>query len=158
MSKKVFIIIALVVLAIVTIPVAKHLLSPRYCRDFNQAIIQIGERTIAVAVASTPEQRAQGLAGCQEIPQDRGMYFPYDRHTNAAFWMKGMLIPLDIIWIADGQVIGIEENVPPPSDPAADPSQLPRYHSPEPVTGVLEIAAGGAAEYKIDVGDPVQFD
>ena len=78
------------------------------------------------------------------------MYFVFDKPKPAVFWMKGMLIPLDIIWISDNTVVGLEKNVPPPANPAqTDPLQ---YHAPQPVDAVLELFSGQAKELNIDVG------
>jgi len=67
--------------------------------------------------------------------------------------MKDMLLNIDIIWIRDDRVVGVEHDVPFNSD--LDPSELPIYLSPGEVTGVLELAAGEANRLGIDTGSPV---
>ncbi len=127
------------------------------CSDFQEGKIVIGEKSLDVAIAATAAEKAQGLSGCSELPKNAGMLFPYDAPKQAAFWMKNMLMPLDIIWIRDGKVVGLEANVPVPR-PNAPEKNLPQYHSPGPVDHVLEIKAGGAAEYEIKAGSDIVFE
>jgi len=70
-----------------------------------------------------------------------------------------MLIPIDIIWISDGRVVGIAQEVPVPSpDRPVSDEQLPTYTSPAPVHYVLEVRAGFAKRYNLSVGDTVTID
>jgi len=69
--------------------------------------------------------------------------------------MKGMVIPIDIIWIRDHKVIGIASHVPPPPSNKLD-QELIRYKSPQSVNGVLEVGAGKAADYGIIEGSIIQ--
>lgn len=70
-----------------------------------------------------------------------------------------MLIPIDIIWIKDNKVAGIEHNLQAPP-PGTSDSSLTLYNSPEPVDYVLEVNADWANQNNIKVGDVVkmQFD
>jgi uncharacterized membrane protein (UPF0127 family) len=78
------------------------------------------------------------------------MIFPYAPAQDVAFWMKNTLIPLDMIFIrADGTIARIEEN--------AVPLSLEPVPSLEPVTAVLEINGGRAAELGIEAGDKVDW-
>ena len=86
----------------------------------------------------------------RSIAPDRGMLFPYATPDYLAFWMKNTLIPLDLIFIrADGTIARIAANAPPHS--------LGRIEAGEPVTAVLEIAGGRAAELGIAPGDRVEW-
>ena len=101
-------------------------------------------------VARTPEQQAQGLMHRQSLAPDRGMLFPYAPPQPASFWMKNTLIPLDIIFIRpDGTIARIAEQTVPLS--------LEPVPSLEPVSAVLEIAGGRAAELGIKPGDRVSW-
>lgn len=124
------------------------------CRDFKMGKVVIDETELDVAVAETHTARERGLKGCQSLPKNSGMYFPYEQAQDVRFWMKGMRMPLDMVWVANGRVVGIESNVPPQDELVVDP---PIYRPLQPVTGVLEVAGNAAAEYKIEVGDAVQF-
>jgi uncharacterized protein len=109
-----------------------------------------GEHRLTVEVARTPEEQAQGLMNRNSVPPDRGMIFPYDPPVQVSFWMKNTLVPLDMIFIgADGKIGRIAANTTPMSlDPVA---------SIDPVSAVLEVAGGRAAELGIKQGDKVSW-
>ena len=102
-----------------------------------------------VEVAATPEEQEKGLMFRRSLAGDRGMIFPYDPPQEVAFWMKNTLIPLDIIYIrSDGTIVRITK---------AEAMDLTPLPSGEPITGVLEIRAGRAAELGIQEGDTVSW-
>jgi len=123
------------------------------CLNFSEAEIRIDETTLSIGFATSSIAQNKGLGGCMEVPEKSGLYFPYDPPQMVSFWMRGMLIPIDIIWIGENGVIGVEENVQPPDDITS--TQLPTFTPPAPVTGVLEVRAGGAQAYDVKVGDTV---
>lgn len=123
------------------------------CRDFSESIVHVNEHTFNVSVADTGQEKQIGLAGCAQLPEKSGMYFPYDTPQRPTFWMKGMLIPIDILWVADGRIVGIERDVPPPTDFKTE--LLPTYRPDVEVTGVLELEAGSAEKYGLIPGSPV---
>jgi uncharacterized membrane protein (UPF0127 family) len=109
-----------------------------------------GKHRFTVEVARTPEEQAQGLMFRKSVPPDRGMIFPYDPPVQVSFWMKNTLVPLDMVFIGpDGKIGRIAANTTPMSlDPVA---------SIDPVSAVLEIAGGRAAELGIREGDRVDW-
>jgi uncharacterized membrane protein (UPF0127 family) len=114
--------------------------------------IRSGQRhhQFTAEVARTPQEQAQGLMHRQSLAPDRGMLFPYAPPQPASFWMKNTLIPLDIIFIRpDGTIARIAANTVPLS--------LEPVPSLEPVSAVLEIAGGRAAELGIKEGDRVSW-
>ncbi|PIT97863.1 MAG: hypothetical protein COT71_03765 [Candidatus Andersenbacteria bacterium CG10_big_fil_rev_8_21_14_0_10_54_11] len=124
------------------------------CPDFSRSRITVGANSMSIGIAATAQEQRRGLSDCREVPVGLGLLFPYQPPQPAVFWMKDMLIPIDIIWIADGQVVGVEHNVPPPV-PGTPNKTLVRYPAPEPVSAVLEVAAGTAVEQGIEVGTHV---
>ena len=102
-----------------------------------------------VELAVTPQERARGLMGREELTDNQGMLFLYESDVTPGFWMLGMLIPLDIVWIdRDGVVVGVERDVPPePGNP-----QPPLYFPPSPIRYVLEIKSGRAEELGVGPG------
>ena len=86
----------------------------------------------------------------QSLAPDHGMIFPYDPPRDASFWMKNTLIPLDIIFIRPDRTIAriAAQTVPLSLDPVA---------SLEPISAVLEIGGGRAAELGIQPGDRVAW-
>lgn len=109
-----------------------------------------GARTFAVEVARTANEQARGLMFRQAMGPDEGMIFPMKPPRSASFWMRNTLIPLDIIFVGrDGRVLDIAANaVPHDETPLA---------SGGPVSAVLELNGGRAAELGIREGDLVRW-
>lgn len=108
------------------------------------------QHDFTVEVAGTREEQAQGLMFRKELALDKGMLFPFAESRRANFWMKNTIIPLDIIFIrADGSIESIAANT--------TPYSLDGVESGEPVTAVLELAGGRAAELGIEPGDIVKW-
>ena len=108
-----------------------------------------GRVIVNVEVARSHQAQARGLGGRSSLKKGTGMVFPYDGPGVRGIWMKGMLIPIDILWIREGRIVAIEANVPPPSSNGA----LPVYSHPADL--VLEVPAGCAKEMGIRVGQSV---
>jgi uncharacterized membrane protein (UPF0127 family) len=103
-----------------------------------------------VEVARTPDQQAHGLMERRSLAADAGMLFPYDPPIPASFWMRNTLIPLDMIFIRpDGGIARIAANTVPMSETPVTVA--------EPVTAVLELRGGRAAELGIRPGDRVSW-
>lgn len=143
--------------------------TPLQERQFRQ--IKVGDHEIKVEVVDTPEKSSLGLSYRDEIGAD-GMLFVLARRGMPTFWMKGMRIPLDMIWIdclqpeqlteeigqsgKECQVADITRNVPVPEDPE-DLTSLPTYHPKSPVQYVLEVPAGWSIQQAIDIGALVRL-
>lgn len=125
--------------------------APKPCRNFNEGVVTIGEHTWSVAMADTPLEHSRGLMECPHLPASNGMYFVFSQPSTNPFWMKNMIIPLDIIWIQDNRIIGIEHNAP----IAGDEPTPPQYHAPAPYTAVLEIPVGTATQKGLSIGQTV---
>jgi hypothetical protein len=124
-------------------------------REPGLAFVRIGS---LAAQAEVPEGDAfyRGLGGRESLPDDRGMLFVFPEPGRHAFWMKDMLISIDIIWIsAGGRVVDIQAAQPEPGVP--DP-QLKRYNPGGEAKYVLEVRAGLAAEKGVQVGDEAQIE
>jgi uncharacterized membrane protein (UPF0127 family) len=98
-------------------------------------------RVVAVELATTDAERAQGLMFRESLSADAGMLFLFDTAEARPFWMKNCHFPLDIVHMnSDGTVVDVLANVPPcAADPC--PNVTPRAAS----TTVLELNAGVAA-------------
>lgn len=99
-----------------------------------------------VAIADEVSEQARGLMGVSELADDEGMLFLWDEVSERTFWMKDTLIPLDLISIADGAVVGITTMEPCRADPC------PRTTTP-PADMALEVNAGVAAAAGIGIGE-----
>jgi hypothetical protein len=122
----------------------------------SKETLKIGGREIRVEIADTPDKREKGLGGVTSLGENEGMLFVSDqKDTSPIFWMKGMLIPLDIIWINDGKVVKIDKNIPNP-DPNTPESELKRYSPTSVVDYVLEVNAGFSDKFGLKVGDTAE--
>lgn len=121
------------------------------------AKVVMGGEVFRVDVADTPSLQRRGLGGRAALGAHEGMLFLYPRKGQQSFWMRGMLIAIDIIWIANERIVHIEHRVPPPK-PGTPLSHLRTYAPREPANAVLEIAAGRAKEMNVNVGDRVSFE
>jgi uncharacterized membrane protein (UPF0127 family) len=102
-------------------------------------------------IADTAARQEQGLMFVRDLPAREGMLFPQAPPQVAHFWMKNTYIPLDMVFVGeDGRVAKIIAN--------AQPFSLGLLSSDGPVTAVLEIRGGEAAQVGIRVGDQVSWD
>jgi hypothetical protein len=120
--------------------------------------IEIAGEKIFIDIADSDEERAIGLSGKTSLPENEGMLFVFDEvNVRPSFWMKGMLIPLDIIWIDDGKITKIDRNVENPESDTPD-SELSSYRTTSPVDYVLEVNAGFSDKFDLKVGDSAKGD
>src|SRR3989344_1451545 len=82
-------------------------------------VVRKGEALpVEIDLADTQEKRTQGLSGRKDIADDYGMLFVFDAPGKYGFWMKDMLIDIDIIWLSrDGSIVHIEHSVSPATYP-----------------------------------------
>ncbi len=118
------------------------------------AQIVINGQKIRLEVAKTPEEQSIGLMNRTNLAPDRGMLFVFANPRPVRFWMKNTLIPLDMIFIANGVVKYISAATPPCT---ADP--CPSYGSDQNIAidRVIELRSGRAAQLQIKVGDRVKI-
>lgn len=110
----------------------------------------VGDSAIGLEVAKTPQEQATGLMFRTELPDDRGMFFPIEPARNVRFWMKNVLIELDMVFLREGVVQAIIPNVPPCLS-----ETCPNYGPDVPVDGVIELRGGRAAQLGLKVGDRI---
>jgi uncharacterized protein len=126
----------------------------------NQPKLQTGEVTInnqviKVELAQTVSQQSKGLGGRDYLAADSGMLFVFPNMTTRYFWMKDMRFPIDIIWITDDKIVGIEAKVPAPIDKQ---NNLVIYSSPGEVNYVLEVNAGFCEQNNIQIGNKIDLE
>jgi len=122
---------------------------------YDQKVVSVGNVKLNVLLAATDAQKQLGLGHRKNLDQFSGMLFHFNKATPG-FWMKDMLIPIDIIWISENTIIAINKNIPPPS--SQDPQPLPIYSPPSPIDYVLEVNAGFSDKYGIKIGDTVTIE
>jgi uncharacterized membrane protein (UPF0127 family) len=80
------------------------------------------------------------------------MLFAFVPPQRVSFWMKNTLIPLDMVFLREGQVKAITANVPP-----CRTEPCPSYPSGVAIDQVIELRGGRAAELGLKVGDRVNI-
>ena len=108
---------------------------------------------IQLEVAQTPEQQEIGLMNRTELAADRGMLFPFNPPRPVQFWMKQTIINLDMVFVRQGKVVAIVDNVPPCK---ADPCAV--YGPKATIDQVVELRGGRAQEIGLKVGDAVRIE
>ena len=131
--------------------------------DTELMTIQIDRTPILVEIADTPEARRRGLSGRESLPSVNGLLLVFDTFEPHGIWMKDMLFPIDIIWIAPSdmassggegeslRIVDVKYDVSPDSFPTVFfPERSALY--------ILEVNAGFAKSHNFNVGDVVQLE
>lgn len=112
---------------------------------------EFGGVSLRIEAATTSATQKLGLGGRESIPSDYGMLFVFAKDAKYGFWMKDMLVPIDIFWLDDkGQVVSIAQEVAPSSYPDV-------FYPSAPARSVLETAAGFARKHSIATGTPLHL-
>ncbi|HOK35166.1 MAG TPA: DUF192 domain-containing protein [Candidatus Pacearchaeota archaeon] len=101
---------------------------------------------ISVEVADNPLKREEGLMHRETLPENQGMLFVFPKEDYYSFWMKGALIPLDLIFLNKNKnIVSIIKNTPP-----CKANPCPLYQPKEKSQYVIEVNAGFCDQYKIN--------
>lgn len=112
----------------------------------NDSIIM----SLDIEIADTDYETQTGMMYRDSMRDDQGMLFIFDNATYHAFYMKNTRIPLDIIYIgADKRVVSIMKNAQPFDETSLPSKGLTQY--------VLEVNAGLADQWNIEVGDMIMY-
>lgn len=113
-------------------------------------------KVIRVEIMSKMADVMRGMMFRESLAPDRGMLFIHGTPGEYAYWMYQVRIPLDIIWLDQNKLITeISPRTPPcPSDKS---SECPKFGGSRRSLYVLEIAAGEAANHKLQLGDKIDF-
>lgn len=108
-----------------------------------------GGVSLSLDYATTTAARELGLGGRKSVPDDYGMLFVFLKDDEYGFWMKDMLVPIDVFWLDDkGQVVYIAEDVATSTYPSV-------FYPSAPARYVLETGAGFARAHSILKGTPL---
>ncbi len=128
------------------------IVAPSGCSLFGESknIIKINNIKIKIEIADTPELQYQGLSGRESLCENCGMLFKFNDKQERTFVMRDMNFPIDIIWIDDNIIVGINRDLQPEG---LDYENY--YESSGVVNYVLEVNGGFADRNGIRVGDKV---
>lgn len=108
--------------------------------------VTFGGVSLTLEYATTRAAREQGLSGRPAVPDGYGMLFVFKESGTYGFWMKDMLVPIDIFWLdAQGQVISITTDLATSTYPNV-------FYPVAPARYVLETAAGFARANGVATG------
>ena len=106
-----------------------------------------------VEIADTSEKRERGLMNREYLELNSGMLFLFEEENKYSFWMKNVLISLDIIWIDQNKkVVFIKENAEP-----CKTEECESFKSDNKALYVLEMNGGLAEKIELNIGDEVEF-
>ncbi len=131
------------------------LISNSKVSDRKTAVYLSGEK-FYLDVAKTSSSQQKGLGGRSSIPQDGGMLFLFTRADRYPFWMKGMILSIDIFWLDGDKIVFIKGNAEPPPTGTPD-AELEVFTPPVPADKVIEVMAGTAERLGIETGQRVNI-
>ena len=116
--------------------------------------VRLGDSTVHAELADNPVKQMLGLMGRTALADDEGMLFPLGEESRPKFWMMGMRMPIDVIYMgSDKTVVDVKSNLQPFSlsnlDTTFAPDQKAMY--------VLEVAAGFAQRHANGAGMKADF-
>lgn len=142
---------ALICAAIIGVAWLRHMPTPvaLVVPTAERDSVYIGGVHVQVDIVDTPSAQEKGLSGRSELSTNEGMLFIFPEDGIYQFWMKDMLLSIDMIWISQsGKVVYIEKN--------ATPESYPTVFGPDtPTRYVLEVPAGFSDMHGVSVGDNV---
>ncbi len=115
------------------------------CRE-----VEISGKTFILKRAFTPETREIGLSGTVSLGENEGMIFEFETPSKYGFWMKDMLMPIDIIFVNQDTITDVYKFVTPESFPT---SFLPS----QDINFVIELNAGESEKTIIEIGEKINI-
>lgn len=107
--------------------------------------------SLDIEIADDDYERETGLMHRESMADNQAMLFIFENAAPRFFYMKNTLIPLDIIYFgSDSTAVSFQKN--------AKPMDLTTLPSEAPAKFVLEINAGLADEWGLQVGDKIKFE
>ncbi len=105
--------------------------------------------TVQAKVADTQAARQQGLMFRESLDPGEGMLFVFEEELPHAFYMRNTLIPLDIAWLDQSQVVVDIQQMEPETEVLHQPARSALF--------ALEVPQGWFAARGIAVGELAQI-
>lgn len=123
---------------------AEAALPSRALPPTGHAWVIFGADTVVAEVASTADERAEGLMYRDAVPDGTGMLFVFPDNQVRSFWMANTYVPLDIAYLDPSfRIVDIIAMQPLITEP---------YPSAAPAMYGLEVRQGWYAEREVGVG------
>ncbi len=123
--------------------------------DTTQAVMIDGQ-SFELELALDDASRAQGLSGRASIATDGGMLFVFPEAEERVFWMRGCLVPIDIVFLGPGGRVVAMHRMQVESADTPDEA-MTRYPSRYPAQFALEFAGGTLDRLALEEGDRVDL-
>ncbi|MDI9325613.1 MAG: DUF192 domain-containing protein [Alphaproteobacteria bacterium] len=118
--------------------------------------IRIKDLNTTYTLVDNDQDREHGLSGVTNLPENKSMLFYFPKTKEYDIWMKGMYIPIDILWIgANKKVVAMHEKVQP--ERPNIPDAYRKIYRGAPARWILELQSGTIEKHQITVGDTVSF-
>jgi uncharacterized membrane protein (UPF0127 family) len=106
--------------------------------------------TLDIEIADNENTRQMGLMFRRHLAMNQGMLFIFPFQEEQSFWMKNTRISLDMIFVNSAQeIVTIRRNTTPYSEES--------YTSTAPAQYVVEVPAGFADRFGVNVGDRIRW-
>ncbi len=125
---------------------------PPFTHEANMVVTRAQDtlKSLEIEIVDDEYGITRGLMFRKQMDENRGMLFIFPDVDMRSFWMRNTIIPLDIIFIGEDQrIVTIQRDTKPYSE-ASIPSSAPAKY-------VLEVNAGLAAKYGLQVGDKLTW-
>ncbi|MDD4931614.1 MAG: DUF192 domain-containing protein [Candidatus Colwellbacteria bacterium] len=117
----------------------------------EKRLLSVSGKLLDVVVVRSVFSKARGLSGSAPLPSNKGMLFKFVVPARPTFWNFGMKYAIDVVWIRNGVVTGMERNV-------QDAKSGLRFFSPgSRVDAVLELSAGSVERLGIVPYDRIEM-
>tara|TARA_B100001964_G_scaffold227644_1_gene277884 strand:- start:413 stop:844 length:432 start_codon:yes stop_codon:yes gene_type:complete len=112
--------------------------------------IEINKIVFKVKIADNPLQWQIGLSDIINLEDKEGMLFIFPESNLRLFHMKDMKFAIDLLWIKDKMIVGVEKNMLP------DKGEK-KYNSKKEVDMVLELKSGSISKYNLNIGNIIKI-
>lgn len=113
-------------------------------------MVEINNIEFKVKIADNVLEQKIGLMDTIELEEREGMLFIFPDKKERSFWMKNMNFPIDLLWIKDNTIVGIEKNMIPDNG-------IKHYNSIEEVNMVLELNSGSIDKYNLNINNIINI-
>tara|TARA_B100001964_G_C13894449_1_gene448760 strand:+ start:189 stop:608 length:420 start_codon:yes stop_codon:yes gene_type:complete len=112
--------------------------------------IEINNTSFKVKIAENPSEWKIGLSDTANLEEKEGMLFIFPILAERSFYMKNMNFAIDLLWIKDNIIVGMEKNMLPDNGEKY-------YDSVEEIDMVLELKAGSIDNYNLNIGNIIKI-
>jgi uncharacterized membrane protein (UPF0127 family) len=123
----------------------------------NIKTLKVGNKTIEVEIADTPQEWEMGLSYRDTLRENHGMLFVFPEEIRRVFWMRGCNFDIDLAYIeTDGTINEIITMEKEPLDIPLD--SLKTYTSQSTrIKFALEMIGGWYREHNVSVGTRINL-